>query len=157
VARELWLLRHGDAEEADGRPDAERRLTPKGEHQASTAGRALDALGVEFSLVLTSPRVRAADTARLACDCLGAEPRVHEPLSGGFDRDDALEVLAGEGEGARVLVVGHEPDFSQLVHDVTGGRVGLKKGGIAALAVGRSGGELLALLRPAELEAIAAD
>jgi phosphohistidine phosphatase len=155
MAQQLWLLRHGEAEPHDARPDAERRLTARGERQAKAAGAALARLGIEFALVLTSPRVRALDTARLACESLGVDPVVHEPLSGGFDREDALEVMAGEDPDARVLVVGHEPDFSQVVLDLTGGTIDLKKGGLAALRVDGSRGELIVLLRPRELETLA--
>jgi phosphohistidine phosphatase len=154
MAQQLWLLRHGEAEPHDARPDAERRLTARGERQAKAAGAALARLGIEFALVLTSPRVRALDTARLACESLGVDPVVHEPLSGGFDRDDALEVMAGHPD-TRVLVVGHEPDFSQVVLDLTGGTIDLKKGGLAAVRVDGSRGELVVLLRPRELETLA--
>ena len=67
----LLLLRHGDAEDGDGDDDA-RRLTPKGERQAVAAGWALAALGVEIDACLSSPRVRAAETARLACEAARA-------------------------------------------------------------------------------------
>ena len=155
MAQQLWLLRHGEAEPHDTRPDPERRLTPRGERQAIAAGRALRRLGVEFTAVLTSPRVRAADTARLACESLGIEAVVHEPLSGGFDVDDARALMAGEGPDARVLLVGHEPDFSQVVLDLTGGRIDVKKGGVAAVRLDGSRGELIVLLRPRELESLA--
>ena len=156
MAQQLWLLRHGDAEPHEARPDPERRLTPRGESQATAAGRALSALGVEFATALTSPRVRAADTARLASESLGVQPTVHEPLSGGFDADDARAVMSGEDPDARVLLVGHEPDFSQVVQDLTGARVDLKKGGVAAVRLDGSHGELIALLRPRDLEALSA-
>jgi phosphohistidine phosphatase len=66
------------------------------------------------------------------------------------------ELLAEHGDGARILVVGHNPSFEQVVHDLSGGRVDFKKGGVAALRVtGGVRGELLALLRPRELESIA--
>jgi len=138
----LWLLRHGDA--ADGSPDAERPLTGKGEEQSRAAGRALAALGVEVSACLTSPKVRAADTAKLACEALGVEPQ-HEPkLAGGpFD----AEALAA-GLGDDVLLVGHDPDFSMAVHALTGAQVRMKKGGLA----GVEKGELTTLLRPDELK-----
>jgi phosphohistidine phosphatase len=141
----LWLLRHGDA--ADGSPDAERPLTKKGERQSHAAGRALKRLGVEMDACLTSPKVRAADTAKLACEALGIEPK-HEPkLAGGpFDG----EALAA-GLGDNVLLVGHDPDFSMAVHALTGAQVRMKKGGLA----GVEKGELMVLLRPAELTAIA--
>jgi phosphohistidine phosphatase len=155
MAEELWLLRHGDAEDGAGKPDDERRLTPKGEDQARWAGGALAALDVSFAHVFTSPRVRARDTALLACAGLGAEPMVHPPLSGGFDSEDAIELLLTARPDGRVLAVGHEPDFSQVVHDLTGARIDLKKGGLAVVAMnGSSGGRLVLLLRPAELRRI---
>jgi len=62
----IWLLRHGDAEDA-AEDDAARRLTEKGERQARTAGRALAVLEAEVDVCLSSPKVRALDTARIAC------------------------------------------------------------------------------------------
>jgi phosphohistidine phosphatase len=155
MARELWLLRHGDAEPGDGKPDEERRLTDRGERQATAAGAALEAIGAEFALALTSPRVRAVQTAQLACRRLGLEPVEHPPLSDGFGRDDALVVLEGQDDDARILVVGHEPDFSQTVYELTGGRVDLKKGGLAAVSLKSGEGELLLLLRPREVAGLA--
>jgi len=137
----LWLLRHGDA--ADGSPDAERPLTEKGEEQSRTAGRALAALGIEMDACLTSPKVRAAETARLACEALGIEPQMEPKLAGGPFDGEAL--AAGLGE--HVLLVGHDPDFSMAVHALTGAQVRMKKGGLA----GVEKGEIKVLLRPAEL------
>ena len=154
MAQQLWLLRHGEAEPHDTRPDPERRLTPRGERQAIAAGRALRALGVEFTAAFTSPRVRAADTARLACESLGIEPVVHEPLSGDFEADDAHALMAGQDADARVLLVGHEPDFSEVVLGLTGGRIDLKKGGVAAVRLDDAPAELIVLLRPRELESL---
>lgn len=158
MAQQLWFLRHGEAEPHDVRPDFERRLTDRGRKQAQAAGRAFAALDVQTHIVFTSPRVRALETARLCCAELGIEPIVHEALSAGFDLDDARELLAVAGPDRRVLVVGHEPDFSQVVHDFTGGRVDLKKGGVAAVRLqGHTSGELIVLLRPRELSRIATD
>ncbi|MEY2535994.1 MAG: phosphohistidine phosphatase [bacterium] len=154
MAQQLWLLRHGEAEPHDAAPDAERKLTDRGRDQARSAGRALAALGVEVHLAFTSPKVRARDTARIACEALGVEPIVHEPLAEGFGRDDALELMAAAGPDQRVLVVGHEPDFSQVVHDFTGGRIDLKKGGVTALRLDGTRGTLIVLLRPRELDRI---
>jgi phosphohistidine phosphatase len=141
----IYLLRHGDAEDGDG-DDAARRLTAKGERQAVAAGRALAALDAKLDACLTSPKVRAAQTARLACEPLGIEPEVASELrGGGFD---ALALAAGRGD---VLLVGHEPDFSSEVARLTGARAKLRKGGLAIL----DGSTLVALLRPADLAAIA--
>ncbi len=141
----IWLLRHGDA--ADGSPDAERPLTDKGRAQARAAGAALKAIGVKPAACLTSPKVRAADTARIACEQFGdLEPQLEPKLAGGpFD----AEALAA-GLGDDVLLVGHDPDFSAAVHSLTGAQVRMKKGGLAGI----ERGELMALMRPRELKAI---
>jgi phosphohistidine phosphatase len=153
MAIQLWLLRHGEAEPHDARRDHHRRLTARGERQARAAGGALVRLGLELDTVFTSPRVRALGTARLACLALGLEPVVHEPLAGGFDAREAVALT--EGARGPTLLVGHEPDLSQVVADLTGGRVDFKKGGVAGLRLDGSSGKLLALLRPRELESLA--
>jgi len=154
MAQQLWLLRHGEAEPHDARPDPERRLTERGEAQSRAAGVALRALELNFHLVFTSPKVRAHDTARLACRELGCDLVVHDKLAEDFDIDDALELLAMGGDEQRILVVGHNPDFPQVVYDLTGGSVEMKKGGVAGVRVRGRTGELIALLRPRELAAI---
>jgi phosphohistidine phosphatase len=151
MAGTLWLLRHGDAEPHGAQSDFERRLTTRGERQSRAAGRALARLGVKFDGVFSSPRVRALETARLACAELGLEPIVHEPLSSGFDERDCAQLLAGAGAGASLLLVGHEPDLSGLVAAMTGARVEMKKGGIAAIR----DHQLVELLRPSEIELVA--
>ena len=142
----VWLLRHGDAEAGGGKPDAERNLTEKGERQSEVVGRALKKLGVELDACLASPKVRAKRTADLACQVLGVSVEIDDRLSGGDF--DPLEVAAGRGD---VMLVGHEPDFSGAVAFVTGSRVKMKKGGIAAL----DDHILHVLLRPQDLRAIA--
>ena len=155
MAAQLWLLRHGEAVPHESKPDDDRELTPRGERQAVAAGEGLARLGLEFDACYTSPKVRALQTARLACAALNAEPIEDEVLADGFSREDALELLLRHGPDARVLVVGHEPSFSQVVHDITGGRIDFKKGGVAAVRAERTGGELIVLLRPRELESLA--
>ena len=155
MAQQLWLLRHGEAEPHDAAPDAERRLTPRGEDQSRAAGAALARLEITFHLVFTSPKARALDTAWLACEELGCEPVVHEPLSEGFEAQGALELVSMAGPDQRVMIVGHNPDFAQIIYDLTGARVELKKGGVAGVRVRSGGGELLALLRPRELDRLA--
>ncbi len=141
----IWLLRHGEAE--DGTPDPERVLTPKGEDQARAAGAALERLGVRLEGCVSSPKVRARDTARLACEHLNTPVSEDRRLEGGpFDLG---EVAAGAGE--EVLLVGHDPDFSMAVHDATGAQVRMPKGGLA----GVDRGELKVLLRPKDLRALA--
>ena len=142
----IWLLRHGDAEAGEGKPDAERDLTDKGVRQSRAVGKALKALGVELDLCIASPKVRARDTGRLASKSLGVDVEEDDRLAGGDF--DPLEIAAGRGE---VMLVGHEPDFSSAVAQTTGSRVKLKKGGIAAI----DDHVLHLLLRPKDLKAIA--
>ncbi|HVP01706.1 MAG TPA: histidine phosphatase family protein [Solirubrobacteraceae bacterium] len=156
MARQLWLLRHGEAEPHGTRPDDDRALTERGVAQARAAGAALAALGVAPQLVYTSPKVRARQTAEHACEALGVEPVDYAGLAVGFDAAQALELALGDEDGdGRVLAVGHEPDFSQVVFDLTGGRIDMKKGGVAGVRLEGGRGELIVLLRPRELSAIA--
>jgi phosphohistidine phosphatase len=140
----LWLLRHADA--ASGSPDSGRPLTERGVRQAQAAGRALERLGVPIDLCLTSPKLRALETARLATERIGVEVREDDRLGGEpFDVHDLIDGLGN------VLLVGHDPSFSLTLHDLTGTQARMRKGGLAGIEKG----ELLVLMRPSELEAIA--
>jgi len=140
----LWLLRHAEA--VDGIPDDDRELTERGIRQATDAGRALRAIGASIQTCLSSPKVRARQTAELACQALGIDVETDRRLSG--EPVDVESLIAGRGD---VLLVGHDPSFTLLVHDLTGAQARMKKGGVAAIAKG----ELITLLRPTELSAIA--
>jgi phosphohistidine phosphatase len=156
MARQVWLLRHADAEPHGTRPDAERQLTPRGERQARAAGLAIERLGVAFDEVLFSPKVRAVGTAQLAAAGWSEQQRSllreHPPLAGGFDAPQALEALAGVPQrDGRLLVVGHEPDLSLTVAGLSGAQIDLKKGGLAVVRLQGARAELVILLRPREL------
>ena len=153
--QQLWLLRHGEAVPHESKPDFERELTPRGERQSAAAGEALARLGLEFAACYTSPLVRAAGTADLACQALNVTPEHREPVGKGFDVDVVRDLLAEHDDGDKILVVGHNPSFEQVVFDLTGARVDFKKGGVAAIRVSAGRGDLLALLRPRELESLA--
>jgi phosphohistidine phosphatase len=159
MARQLWLLRHADAEPHGTREDSERRLTERGREQARAAGLALERLGTGFDAVLFSPKVRARETAELAAETWSEEQRsrlgVHPPLAGDFDAAQALEALAATPGEKRLLLIGHEPDLSRVIAELSGCRADLKKGGVAALRLEGASGELVVLLRPRELALIA--
>jgi phosphohistidine phosphatase len=140
----LWLLRHAEA--ADGLSDDERPLTEQGVRQAEAVGRALSRLGVHIDVCLSSPKLRAAQTAQLACAPLGVPVELSPALAG--EPFDVHDLTTGLGD---VLLVGHDPSFSLTLHDLTGTQARMKKGGLA----GVSKGELVVLMRPAELSAIA--
>ncbi len=141
----LWLLRHADA--ADGHPDDERPLTERGITQAQNVGRALERLGVNLNACLCSPKLRAVQTAQYACAPLGLEVTIEPRLSGApFDVE---ELTAGLDD---VLLVGHDPSFTLTLYNLTGAQARMRKGGLAGIQKG----ELIALLRPTELAALAA-
>ena len=159
MARQLWLLRHAEAEPHGSREDSARRLTERGEQQARAAGAAIARMDVQFDTILYSPKVRAAQTAELAAEGWEEEERAHmsahSPLAGGFEAAQALDVLAGTGPDGRVLLVGHEPDLSQIAASLAGARLDLKKGGLAVLRLEGAGAELAVLMRPRDLALLA--
>jgi len=142
----IYLLRHGDAEPGQGAGDDARRLTSKGEEQALAAGRAIAALDMNVDCCLASPKVRAFDTADLACRALAVKPEVVESIAWGDY--DALDLAAGRGD---TLIVGHEPVLSAEVARLTGANVKIKKAGLAVI----DRNTLRALFRPGDLTAIA--
>jgi phosphohistidine phosphatase len=159
MARQLWLLRHAEAEPHGTRSDSERRLTVRGEAQARAAGAALARIDAGFDAVLFSPKARAQQTAELAAEEWDDSQRerlhVHAPLAGGFGAREALDALAGLPADGRLLLVGHEPDLSGVIGELTGARADVKKGGLAVLRLEGVGGELVVLMRPRELALIA--
>jgi phosphohistidine phosphatase len=140
----LWLLRHAEA--AEGSPDETRPLTPRGIEQARIAGLALARLGVKLDSCLSSPKRRAIETAQLACEPLGVEI-VTEPAIAGSDYDPEQLTVGLDN----AMIVGHNPSMSTVLRDMTGARVQLRKGGVAAVRRG----ELILLMTPTELAAIA--
>jgi phosphohistidine phosphatase len=162
MVRQLWLLRHAEAEPHGQRTDAQRALTERGEHQATSAGRALARIGVRFEAILASPKVRAFRTAELALAELPPGQRellaTHPPLAGGFGGAQALAALGDISVEGRLLLVGHEPDMSRVLGELTGVRADVKKGGIAMIRMqGSTAGELGVLVRPHEVALIAGE
>jgi len=159
MARQLWLLRHAEAEPHGARSDSERTLTMRGQAQAHAAGVAIARLQPDFEVVLFSPKARARQTAEIAAESWSEQQReqlrVEPPLAGGFDASEALDALSVLTADGRLLLVGHEPDFSRLIGELTGGIVDLKKGGLAVVRLEGARGELLVLMRPRELALIA--
>ena len=141
----LWLLRHAEA--ADGAPDDERPLTEKGFAQAEAAGRALLHLGESIEVCLTSPKLRAVQTAERACEPLAVPVRVEPALAG-----EPIDIRNLPADAEDLLLVGHDPSFSMLLHDLTGAQSRMRKGGLAGIEKG----ELVTLLRPVDLAGIAA-
>ncbi len=134
---ELLIFRHGIAEEDDGaKPDAERRLTPRGVERTRQAARGLAKVYDEPNAILTSPKVRAAQTAEILAEVFKVKPEPFEPLAEA-DAPAIRRALRQRAE-ARVALVGHEPALSELIARLCGYRKGggpieLKKAGCALL------------------------
>lgn len=152
----LYFLRHGRAENRvdwQGR-DADRPLTSVGEEAMRREAEALRAMGLALDLIVTSPLARARRTAEIVADGLGLTDRLMEDarLAPGFDVARLEQLLAAYGSAGPVMVVGHEPDFSETVAElIGGGDVVMKKGGLARVDVAApaaGGGRLVWLLTP---------
>lgn len=160
------LFRHGIAvDRADPAcpPDAQRPLTPKGIRRTAAAARGLRAMEVRPDRILTSPLVRARETARIAADVLDcADLRETDALRGGVRTREAFRALAEAGVQS-VMCVGHAPQLDVLLAQSIGGSgrglSKLKKAGAACIdfdevAPGR--GQLVWLLQPRELRELGA-
>jgi phosphohistidine phosphatase len=151
---DVVLLRHGTAVPHGfaGLDDSERPLVAEGEREARAAGRALKALKVQPDRFVTSPLVRARQTSQLAAAELDVPSFEDDALKPGFSAGD-MEGVFARHDGDCIVLVGHDPDFSQLVQALTGARVALAKGGVARIDYPRR--ELRWLFRPRALRLIA--
>ena len=157
MAQQLWLLRHGEAEPHDARSDFDRELTDRGRDQSRAAGRALAALALEFHAGLHEPE--GPRPRHRAAGLRGARRRGRSSTS----RSRRASTRARRSRSSpppvptqRVLVVGHEPDFSARSSTTSpAARVDFKKGGVAGVRLDGAAGELIVLLRPREIDRIA--
>jgi phosphohistidine phosphatase len=117
VAMRLYLVRHADA--APGEPDELRALTPRGRQQARELGARLAAEGAGGSAVLTSPLLRARETAEEIARALGTTPRADERLAPGATATGVRAAV--EEHGGAVVAVGHQPDCGQVAAELTCG------------------------------------
>lgn len=151
---ELYLLRHahaGKPEEWSG-DDALRPLSRRGREQAQELGRFLAARAFSPDLLISSPKLRARQTAELVSSEIGVAVGLDERLAGPLDVDD-LGVILDDLGGQRVVLVGHDPDFSDLAAQLSATlRLPLRKGAMARIDVSLplqpGGGTLRWLLPP---------
>lgn len=158
----LYVIRHGIAEAAaPGGDDAARQLTPRGRTRTREAARGLRALRVRPDALLTSPMVRAAETAAILAEVLeGPAPREVPGLAQGVAPADTLRALRPFTRHERIAIVGHEPGLSALMAllltgSPSGIRLELRKSGAAALELDglppHAGATLRWLLAPRQL------
>jgi len=153
---QLYLLRHahaGEPAEWEG-DDDQRPLTRKGRRQSKRLGTFMRAVGLKPDALVTSPLVRAAETAELVAKALHIDVLVDPRLTGdlGIGR---LDTILEELDRERPVLVGHDPDFSALVALLCGAsRIPMKKGALARIDIERPlrpGGGVLRWLIPPDL------
>lgn len=133
---QLYLLRHADAGDPEAWTGADdvRPLSAKGEKQARRLGEFLAERGFEPGAIVTSPKTRARQTAQIVADSLGLEIAIDDRLAGGLDAVAIEAILFDAGDPERPLLVGHDPDFSDLTAWITGGSsIAVKKGALVRL------------------------
>jgi phosphohistidine phosphatase len=140
----IILLRHGIAAERgtlDFERDSERPLTPEGRRKVRLIAKALARLKIFPDVILTSPLVRAYQTAEIAATVLRRKKQLHfctHLASGGNPKRLVAEVNRLHGDAESVMLVGHEPDMSLLISllltgSTTGAAIELRKGGLCVL------------------------
>ncbi len=165
---DLYILRHAIAVArgtAGTRQDSERPLTDKGASKLRRVVRGMNALGLSFDLILTSPYLRARQTAEIVAQEMDAEEKLERSphlAPDGDPRALIAEIASRSAASDSILVVGHEPYLSQLISVLVCGDgravVTMKKAGLCKLAAqtlryGRCA-SLEWLLAPAQLEKV---
>jgi phosphohistidine phosphatase len=147
---DLYFLRHAEADWPDwDKPDDERPLTKRGKKEMHEVGAFLKRVKARPDLIVTSPLPRASQTAEVAAEHLKVKCREDKLLAPGFGRAE-LERLLKKYPEESLMIVGHEPDFSETISDLTGASLKLSKAGIALVELDRSWrhGRLLWLFPP---------
>ena len=151
---ELYFLRHGIAadEGPEGMGDAGRPLTKDGIAKMQAGARGMRRLGLRLDALLSSPLVRAHETAAIIARELGLELQLADELAPGCDIEQLFALLGEHRAADSVMLVGHEPDFSSLIGALTGGsQMLMKKGGLGRVDIERlehGAGTLTWLLPP---------
>jgi phosphohistidine phosphatase len=146
----LYFLRHGEADWPDWKKsDDERPLTGRGKKEMREVARFLERMKVRPDLIVTSPLPRAAQTAEIAAEYLKTKLRQDESIAPGFGISELRTVLKRH-RAKSLMLVGHEPDFTEVISKLTGATLKLSKAGVALLDVDLSfeKGRLLWLFPP---------
>lgn len=141
---DIYFIRHGiAADPSEYEYDRDRPLTDKGREKTERVAEKIGQIGVKFDLILTSPLVRAQQTAQILLE-IGLTNLVEEfvPLSPGGNLQEFLQTWSesdyGKTEGA-IALVGHQPDLTDWAEQLIWGEIGekliLKKAGIIGLSV----------------------
>ena len=152
----LCFLRHGEADWPNWtKPDNERPLTERGRKEMKRVANFLERLKLVPDVILTSPLPRASQTAEVVGKRLGIELQTEPALAHGFNVERLRRLLA-KRDAESVMIVGHEPEFSEVIGKLTGGKIKISKAGVALLDIDRSctSGTLLWLFPPKFTKAV---
>ncbi len=151
----LYFVRHGQAESRDTWPQAQDHLRPLSEdgvRRMHTTARTFRKLGLQPAAILTSPLIRARQTADIVAEALGCEIVEEESLEPGFGLTALKALLQRHADAEALMLVGHEPDFSSTVEGlISGGRLVVKKGSLIRVdlfSLNPPRGELIWLIPP---------
>jgi len=150
-----YFLRHGpagDPSQWKGR-DFDRPLTGDGRERMECEAKTIEELGLDLDRIVSSPLVRARQTAEIVADRLGLRDKLieDERLAGGFNSERLSEILRAHAGADALMLVGHEPNMSATIGRLTGANLEFKKGALACVEIGDislSRGTLLALVPP---------
>ena len=128
---QLYFLRHGEADWPEwDRPDDERPLTVPGKKEVRKVADMLGMLGTSLDQIVSSPLPRARQTADIIAACLEVEIEEEKRLGHGFDVSALTSIVRKHRVGS-LMIVGHEPAFTQVLFALTGGDCKLSKAGVA--------------------------
>ena len=146
----LYFLRHGEADWPNWKgSDDERPLTERGVKEMQKVADFLKQLEISLDQIVTSPLPRAEQTAEIVAEKLRLKLREDRILQKGFDIS-GLKRLLGKYPGNSVMLVGHDPDFTEAISALTGANLKLSKAGLALVDLDQDlmQGRLLWLVPP---------
>ena len=142
--QELFVLRHGQAEDLNTnhpKNDFDRHLTEDGKEKIQKLGLFLDKLAEDIDLILSSPLIRAKETAETILSNLSMKPelKIVDFLSAGASSKDISKGLLQFSSTNNILLVGHAPDLEMFIGKLVGAeRIKLKKGALAKISLSSS-------------------
>ena len=156
----LYFLRHGQAENRQDwhGDDSERPLTTEGKKRMKREAATIWKLGLSLDAIISSPLVRAFQTAEIVAQAVDSSPPLitDDRLAPGFGPKELTAILTEYNGAGGLMLVGHEPDFSETISQVTGGgRITVKKGALAYIDMQDASsleGTLVWLIPPKALE-----
>ena len=155
----LYFVRHAEAS-YDALSDHERALTKRGMKRTEAAAQVMANLNLRPSVLYSSPRVRALQTAEIIGKALEMKVTIDDGVNFGFDVKSVKNLIRPYNEDDEIMFVGHNPSISEVVAHLSGANVSMKKGGLARIDLyspTSARGELVWLIAPKVFNSLADD